>query len=196
MFKKLNNIFDFIVSAVVVLLIVVTFGLIGMRFAGMYVFTVLSGSMEPTYPTGSMILVKPVDVDSLEPGDVITYLISDNTLVTHRITDIVPDETNPDIIRFCTKGDANNTVDMLLVHENNVVGTPFFCVPKLGYAVAFLKNPQSKYIIIAAISLVVLLTFLPDLFVKDEEENIDSNSTTGDNTAEKQPEIAVSADKE
>ena len=169
--EKIKNIFSTLFTVLLSALMLLTFALIGLRFAGVYALTVLSGSMEPTYPTGSMILVKPVDVDQLVAGDIITYIISDNTLVTHRITGVIPDETDPGIIRFSTKGDANNTEDMFLVHENNVVGTPIFCVPKVGYVINFVKNPPGTYIVIAGASLVVLLAFLPDLFAKDEDED-------------------------
>lgn len=36
-------------------------------------YVVLSGSMEPVYPVGSLIYVAPVDANSLEPGDAITF---------------------------------------------------------------------------------------------------------------------------
>ena len=45
-------------------------------------YVVLSGSMEPVYPVGSLIYVAPVDANSLEPGDAITFDRND-AVVTH-----------------------------------------------------------------------------------------------------------------
>ncbi|MCB1280791.1 MAG: signal peptidase I, partial [Salinibacterium sp.] len=48
--------------------------------------TILSGSMTPTYPIGTLIIVKPVDPDTLAIGDTITYQIESGKpeVVTHR----------------------------------------------------------------------------------------------------------------
>ena len=139
--------------------------------------TVLSGSMEPTYPTGSMICVKPVDIDKLQTGDVITYLISDNTMVTHRIAGLVPDENDPSILRFRTKGDANDTEDATLVHENNVIGTPIFHIPYVGYAVNFVQNSSGRHLLTAIVSGILLLMFIPDLFARDEDDEDEKENT-------------------
>ena len=56
--RKIWNIVSTIIVALVVLLAVL---LVGVRLVGIQVFTVLSGSMEPTYHTGSVIYVKKVD---------------------------------------------------------------------------------------------------------------------------------------
>ena len=56
--KKIWNVISTILVALVVLLALL---LVGARVVGLQVFTVLSGSMEPTYHTGSLIYVKKVD---------------------------------------------------------------------------------------------------------------------------------------
>ena len=106
--KKILNVISTILVAIVVVLALL---LVGARFIGLNVYSVLSGSMEPTYHVGSLIYVKDVDTDELKAGDVITYMLDEDTIVTHRIVDVIPDETDPSIIRFQTKGDANDSVD-------------------------------------------------------------------------------------
>lgn len=174
MLKTLEKIHDIFSKVVVVLLVSLTVMLVGVRLFGFHVFTVLSGSMEPAYPTGSLIYVKPTNPDELTTGDVITYLISDNTVVTHRIAGVVPDENDPTILRFRTKGDANNTEDMMLVHENNIIGTPVFCIPYVGYVANFIQNPPGTYITVAVASLLLMIMFIPDLFVREEEPEEDA----------------------
>ena len=139
------------------------------RFIGLNVYSVLSGSMEPTYHVGSLIYVKDVDTDELKAGDVITYMLDEDTIVTHRIVDVIPDETDPSIIRFQTKGDANDSVDGSLVHYKNVIGTPVFSIPKLGYLANYIQKPPGRYIAISAGAIILLLVFLPDLFSDDDK---------------------------
>ena len=164
--KKILNVISTILVAIVVVLALL---LVGARFIGLNVYTVLSGSMEPTYHVGSLIYVKDVDTDKLKAGDVITYMLDEDTIVTHRIADVIPDETDPSIIRFQTKGDANDSVDGSLVHYKNVIGTPVFSIPKLGYLANYIQKPPGRYIAISAGAIILLLVFLPDLFSDDDK---------------------------
>ena len=82
--------------------------LAGPRLMGMQVFTVLSGSMEPVYHTGSLIYVRDVDPMEIQPGQVITFMLDEDTVATHRVVEVVPDEIDRSVLRFRTKGDAND----------------------------------------------------------------------------------------
>lgn len=152
----------------VIAAVVLTLMLAGVRIVGLQPYAVLSGSMEPVYHVGSLIYVKQVDPFELEPGDVITFMLDENTLATHRIVEVVPDSEDPGVIRFITKGDANESVDGAMVHYKNVVGTPVFTVPGFGYLANFIQRPPGLYVAIAFCAFLVLLAFLPDLF--DEEK--------------------------
>ena len=164
-----NRILNGIGTIGVVLIVVLTILLVGTRLFGIYPYTVFSGSMEPTYHTGSLIYVKDIDPFDLEAGDVITFMLDEDTLATHRIVEVVPDAEDPSTIRFVTKGDANEFIDGSMVHYKNVVGTPIFTIPYLGYLANFVQNPPGIYIAIAFCAFLVLLAFLPDLF--DEEKD-------------------------
>ena len=61
-----------------VLAVILAVALVGVRLVGLQVFTVLSGSMEPTYHVGSLIYVKDVDYKELEAGDVITFMLDED----------------------------------------------------------------------------------------------------------------------
>ncbi len=164
--KKLINI---ITTAVVVLAVVMAILLVGARVIGLKVFTVLSGSMEPTYHTGSVIYVKKIDYKGLKPGDVITFMLDEDTVATHRIVEVVPDDEEHDTLRYRTKGDANNVVDGSLVHYKNVIGTPIFTIPYLGYITSYIQHTPGIYVAISGGALLMLLAFLPDLF-NDEKK--------------------------
>ena len=168
--KKFQKFYDILSGTIIVLMVLMTILLVGVRLFGFQVFTVLSASMEPEYRTGSLIYVAKCDPFELQPGDDITYMASENTVVTHRIVGIVPDEDEPSVIRFRTKGIANQTEDHMLVHYKNVVGKPVFCIPFLGYLANYAQNPPGTYFAIAVCVLLLLLVFLPDLIADDEEE--------------------------
>lgn len=168
--KKIwNAITTLIVAAVVVLAIL----LVAVRLFGLQVYTVLSGSMEPTYHVGSLIYVQSVDPFELEAGDVITFMLDEDTVATHRIVEPVPDETDPTVVRFRTKGDANDAEDGSLVHYKNVIGSPVFTIPKLGYLASYIQNPPGTYVAIAVGAIIIMLVFLPDLFEDDKKKKGD-----------------------
>lgn len=137
--------------------------LVGVRLVGLNTYVVLSGSMEPTYHTGSLLYVKSVDPQDLRVGDPITFMLNEDTVATHRIIEILPDEEDSSVLRFRTQGDANDAPDGTPVHYKNIIGKPVFSVPYLGYFANFVQNPPGLYFAIGFAVVLVLLVFLPDL---------------------------------
>ena len=151
-----------LVTCVVAIVAIIAATLVGMRIAGFRTFTVMSGSMEPDYPVGSMIYVRPVNYQDLKVGDVISYVANDDkTIVTHRIVDIEVDEKDVSVWRFKTKGDANATADAKLVHYKNVLGTPMMTIPLIGYVAHNIQQPPGIYITLVVGTLLLAWTFLP-----------------------------------
>ena len=167
--RSIKKTWNIISTVLVVLVVLLALLLVGARVFGLQVFTVLSGSMEPTYHTGSLIYVKKVDPYTIQSGQVITFMLDENTIATHRVVGVVPDEEDPSVIRFRTKGDANENEDGGLVHYKNVVGTPVFTIPYLGFVANYIQHPPGMYIAIAAGAILLLLTFLPDIFASEEK---------------------------
>lgn len=168
--KKIWNLITWLLVTVVVALALL---LAGGRLIGLRTFVVLSGSMEPLYPTGSLIYVKNIEnTGSIPAGTVITYMISEDTVVTHRVVAAVPDGEDPTVVRYRTKGDANEAEDGTLVHYRNVIGTPVFTIPGLGYLANYIQNPPGSYVAMCLGALFVLMLFLPELlgaFLEKEE---------------------------
>lgn len=158
MFKKIWNTVSTIIVIFVVILAIL---LVGIRLAGFHVFTVLSGSMEPNFHVGSLIYVKETDPQDLQPGDAITFLVNETTVVTHRITGVVPDETDPDTLWFRTKGDANDMEDTALVHYRNVIGKAVFSIPLLGYLSSYVQNPPGMYVALGGAAVLLIIAFWP-----------------------------------
>lgn len=155
--KKLLN----AVSAAAVLAVaVLAMLLVGVRLFGLEVYTVLSGSMEPAYHTGSVIYVREADPEQLQAGDAITYRLSGSTIATHRITQVLREDGT---LRFKTKGDANEMEDGGSVAAADIIGTPVFTVPYLGYLAVYIQTPSGKYASMAVAAAILLLTLLPEL---------------------------------
>ena len=151
-------------------MVLLAIALVGVRLLGLQPFVVLSGSMRPTYEVGSLIYVKSVDYKELKIGDPITYMISQDTVVTHRIIEVLVDEEDPNTIRYFTQGDANEQPDGTSVHYKNIIGKPVFSVPYLGYVSNYIQNPPGMYMAIATGAILILLVFLPDLLGDDEKK--------------------------
>lgn len=158
-----KKIWNAVTTTLVVLVVLLAVALVGVRLIGFEVYAVLSGSMEPNYPTGSVIYVQKVDYKELAVNDPITFMLNENTVATHRIVEILPDENDPKILRYRTKGDANEAVDGGLVHYKNIIGKPVFSIPYLGYIASYIQNPPGTYIAIGVALILILLAFVPEL---------------------------------
>lgn len=117
------------------------------KLFGFQAYNVISGSMEPQIPVGSLVYVQPVDFESIEPGDVIAFE-SGASVVTHRVISI--DEDN---MLFTTKGDANADEDFIPVAYTNVIGEAHAHCPFFGNIAAWLFEPVGK--MVAVIMLLV-----------------------------------------
>jgi signal peptidase I len=109
------------------------------NFMGYELKTVLSGSMERTFKTGSIIAVKPLNnPTNLKKDNIITFKKDEQTLITHRIIDVV---NNGVQTMYKTKGDNNEDADGNLVPSINVVGIySGITIPFLGYFIDFAKS--------------------------------------------------------
>ena len=168
--KVFLKVWNIVTSVLVAIAAVLAILLVGTRFVGLEPFTVLSGSMEPSFSAGDLIYVKEVDPFTLKGGDIITFMLSEDTIATHRIVEVVPDESDVTVVRFRTKGDANESEDGSLVHYKNVLGTPVFHIPKLGYVANVIQKPPGTYMVIAGGALLLAMMFIPDLLTDDEKE--------------------------
>lgn len=100
-------------------------------------YSVLTGSMEPTIHTGSLIITKQTKPEDIKVNDIITFKSKNtNNLTTHRVIEI----KNDDSIKFITQGDANNTKDPAPIDSSLFVGKVVFFIPFLGSIALFIKS--------------------------------------------------------
>lgn len=123
---------------------------------------VLSGSMEPAYPVGSLIYYKTASFGDIDKNDAITFYIDSDTLVTHRV--VVKNEISQ---TFVTKGDANPTNDADPVEYKNVAGKALeIYLPVIGSVFA----SSVKYIAVAVIGGILLLNIILSNLIVDEKQ--------------------------
>lgn len=158
--QVIQKIWNVVSTVLVAVIAVVVLLLVGFRLFGLKGYMVLSGSMEPAYQTGSVIYVKSADAKALQEGEVITFYAIGSTVATHRIVEVVEEDG---VRRYRTKGDANDIADGSLVDPQDIIGTPLFSIPYLGYALSYIQSPSGMYVAIAAGAWILLLIFLPSL---------------------------------
>lgn len=99
---------------------------------------VLSGSMEPVFSPGDLLIYR--EEDFYEPGDVIIFR-HDGALVTHRIIGL-------DGEKFVTRGDANNTADQDHVAPSEVEGRMVGILRGVGNLFLFFRSPLGILLLI------------------------------------------------
>ncbi|THV13358.1 signal peptidase I [Nocardioides caeni] len=114
------------------------------RLAGAAPYTVLTGSMRPDYPPGTLVVVKPVAIEDIAVGDVITSQLESGkaAVVTHRVTEVSARLDGETVLT--TQGDANDSEDPDGVEEVQVRGRLWYAVPWLGHVNTALSGRQRQ----------------------------------------------------
>ena len=130
------------------------------------IYIVQSNSMSPTFKTGSLLIIKKVDVTAIRENDIITFRRNrDNVATTHRVMRILNDEG----LQFVTRGDANNVDDPLPVSAEDVSGIVVASLPYIGYFIGFIRTKQGLLICII-IPALILMIFQVLKLLKEEKK--------------------------
>ena len=159
----LKQIFDIFFSIVFAIIILVVTSLIIQKYIlkeevpnifGYKILQVMSGSMSGEFETGDTILIKEIKEESdLKIGDVITYRIAKNTLVTHRIVNITKIGEN---LNYTLKGDANNVEDSEKILFSSIEGIYVKKLVLIGKIISFMQKPYGMVIIFVVPILLIL----------------------------------------
>ena len=129
---------------------------------GIYIFNIISESMEPTFYKDDLAIVQKSKLDDLKKGEIITFKQQER-IISHRIYGIIKENGN---VKFITKGDNNNVQDKDYVDFQDVYGKVLFTIPKLGKVVHYIQNSRGFInILIFVIILYVLVS------LKDKQKN-------------------------
>ena len=124
------------------------------RLLGREVFTVVSGSMEPEIPVGSLVIVKKAEAVKIQSGDIIAFR-RNGVVVTHRVV-----ENQTENHQFITKGDANEDVDLEPISYLDLVGLVSHHFGGVGNLMAFFSSLGGKLFLLGLILFGVLLQIL------------------------------------
>lgn len=145
-----------ILCGALVLFLVALFSVLPMFF-GNRTLVILSGSMEPTIPTGGIVLAQPVPSRSLEIGDIIVYSpgAESQIPIVHRIISI---SERRGTRYYTTRGDANPSADVAEVALPATAWRVTFSAPLVGYLIAWAASPPGIFLLIVLplIGLVIL----------------------------------------
>ncbi|MFI9486415.1 signal peptidase I [Promicromonospora sp. NPDC052451] len=131
-------------------------GVIVPRAAGATPFVVLTDSMEPTLPVGTLVVSRPVDAGRIGTGTVITYQLRSGRerMVTHRVVGV--GSTVGGERTYVTQGDANDVPDVVPVRDVQVRGAVWYHVPYLGYVAGVFTGQRAA---VGAVVAVLLLGY-------------------------------------
>lgn len=159
----LKRIFNICISIIFTTIVLAVSSLIIQKFVlneeipnvfGYKILQVMSGSMSGEFETGDTILIKEIKEESdLKIGDVITYRIAKNTLVTHRIVNITKIGEN---LNYTLKGDANNVEDSEKILFSSIKGIYVKKLVLIGKIISFMQKPYGMVIIFVVPILLIL----------------------------------------
>lgn len=119
-------------------------------------YTILTGSMQPTFPPGTLVVVKKVPTNELAVGTAVTYQLETGkaAVVTHRIV-AVNRNTRGETL-FITQGDANDAPDIKAVQPEQIRGKVWYSVPYLGRVNSMISGSQHIILLGAAVGMLLL----------------------------------------
>ncbi len=177
MIRVFTKVWNVLLTCLVIAAVFLAMAFGGVRFAGFVPYTVLSGSMEPELPVGSLIYVRSVNPSEVRVGDIITFKLDSGTLVTHEVYEI--DEVARE---FKTHGIANVdsqgniSPDAAPVPWSCLVGTVVASIPLLGYVNVLVTQPPGVFIVIAGIAAVIGVSIALELWHTRKRDKRASNT--------------------
>ena len=159
--RMTKKIFKYIILNILIILFIINLILSfeeNTHIFGIYMFNIVSESMEPTLKINDVVVVKKCEATQLQKGDIITFQ-QDGRTISHRILDITKDKN---IIKFRTKGDNNEIPDSDLVPESQVYGKVVFSIKKIGNIISYIQNIRGLINIVFFVIIVYILVSLRD----------------------------------
>lgn len=146
----------------------VTLAVLVPRVAGATPYTVLTGSMSPAYPAGTLVVVRPVDLEDVRVGDVVTYQLrsGEPAVATHRVVGVgwTPDGEKV----LTTRGDANSVTDAEPVRSVQLRGEVWYAVPWIGHLNVLMSPDQ--HLLLVRLAAGALFLYAVVLLVRGREE--------------------------
>lgn len=211
--KVIKKILKIIENIILTIIFVISIAFIVSRPLGIESFVVMSGSMEPTIHTGSIVFVNTkTKYESIGLNDIVVFNAGNDTIidggipnksmrVIHRIVKEVKDDNDSNNgnsnsndgnatssigeSQYITKGDNNENNDGVTVTRDTFVGKELFSIPSLGYAIEFMNKYNLKFAIFAFIDLILIFELIFNFIIKgNDDDNINNNNNKNNNDDE------------
>ena len=136
------------------------------KVLGGQIYTVVSGSMEPEIPVGSLVYVDGVEPEDVQVEDVIAFYggRDANAIITHRVV-----ENRVVVGEFITKGDANQENDLNPVNYHELIGRVEWSIPEVGMIAQILTGTEGKIAAGSLIGLAVVLHLIAAALEKKDD---------------------------
>lgn len=131
--------------------------IVAVALSGMTLVRLATGSMTPTYPTDSILVVRSVPAAEVTPGDVVTVSRDGTVPITHRVVSVAPGGTGAELVM---RGDAND-VDDPEPYQVARVGLVLGGIPFGGAALAFIQSPIGLGLATIVVASLVLWAWWP-----------------------------------
>lgn len=159
--RMTKKVFKYIILNVLIILFVINLILSyeeNTHILGIYMFNIVSESMEPTLNKNDLVLVQKCELPKLQEGDIITFKQDDRT-ISHRIIDITKENGD---FQFKTKGDNNEIADPDKVGAGQIYGKVLFRIKGIGHIVSYIQNARGFINIVIFAIIVYILVSLRD----------------------------------
>ena len=129
--------------------------------AGYRIFRVITGSMEPEYGVGEVVISKEIDPKNIKVGDDIVYLGRygeyNGKIIMHNVVEIETDSNGN--LNFHAKGLQSNSVEDPLIKADQIYGVVKYKSKILTVLYKLATNIYSVFIIISILVLNVFISF-------------------------------------
>lgn len=158
--KKVKNALSVVWWAIVIFAVVLSVIVLFQKFVlksngvnifGYSSFIVLSGSMQPEINVGDIVITNEADKANIAENDIITFFDENGNTITHRVKTIF---VSNGVKKYETKGDNNNTCDVGLISDENIIGKYCFKIPHLGRIIYAAFTPLGVLLIVLVFVLI------------------------------------------
>lgn len=137
-------------------------------FLGYSYYTVLTDSMQGELPRGSLIIVKNTDESRIQAGDDITFMVDADTVLTHRVVEVLNDYEQSGMRAFVTQGTENPLPDKEVVYAANVVGVVLAAIPELGMVLSYIR--ENLWLVLVFWMLFIAFSLSLNIFLGEKKQ--------------------------
>ncbi len=136
-------------------------------------FTVITGSMEPKYKVGDVLVAVETSPENIKVGDAVSYLGNKgevkNKVITHEVVKI--EKNSQGKYRFHTKGICDNCMkEDPIVDESQLYGVVKYKVQSLSFIYKVVGKPLGFFLFVVVPILYIVISEIVTSLVEKEKE--------------------------